>query len=49
LGYAKDYAEMQWLVLQQAPPDDYVIATGKQYSDRDFVNIAAVERDISVR
>ena len=40
-GHAKDYVEMQWLMLQQDEPDDYVIATGVQYSVRDFVNVAA--------
>jgi GDPmannose 4,6-dehydratase len=39
-GHAKDYVEMQWLMLQQERPDDYCIATGKQYSVREFVNIA---------
>ena len=39
-GYAKDYVEMQWLMLQQDKPDDFVIATGMQHSVRDFVNIA---------
>ena len=40
-GHAKDYVEMQWLMLQQDKPKDYVIATGKQYSVRDFINHAA--------
>ena len=40
-GHAKDYVEAMWLMLQQDEPDDYVIATGKQYSVRDFVNRAA--------
>ena len=39
-GHAKDYIEMQWLMLQQDKPDDFVIATGFQYSVRDFVNLA---------
>jgi GDPmannose 4,6-dehydratase len=39
-GHAKDYIEMQWLMLQQDVPDDYCIATGMQYSVRDFVNFA---------
>ena len=39
-GHAKDYVEMQWLMLQQDKPDDFVIATGIQYSVRDFVNFA---------
>lgn len=48
-GHAKDYVEMQWLMLQQQQPEDFVIATGVQYSVRDFVNIAAKELDIIVR
>jgi GDPmannose 4,6-dehydratase len=48
-GHAKDYVEMQWLMLQQDQPEDYVIATGVQYSVRDFVNIAAKELGISMR
>ena len=48
-GHAKDYVEMQWLMLQQVIPEDFVIATGVQYSVRDFVNIAAKELDIDVR
>jgi GDPmannose 4,6-dehydratase len=40
-GHAKDHVEAQWLMLQQKQPDDFVIATGKQYSVRDFVNAAA--------
>ncbi len=47
-GHAKDYVEMQWLMLQQKEPEDFVIATGVQYSVRDFVNIAAQELDIVV-
>jgi GDPmannose 4,6-dehydratase len=39
-GHAKDYVEMQWLMLQQEEPDDFCIATGKQYSVRDFVSFA---------
>jgi len=39
-GHAKDYVEAQWLMLQQNEPDDYCIATGVQYSVRDFVNFA---------
>jgi GDPmannose 4,6-dehydratase len=42
-GHAKDYVEMQWLMLQQEKPEDFVIATGVQYSVRDFVNAAAKE------
>ena len=42
-GHARDYVEMQWLMLQQECPDDFVIATGRQCSVRDFVNAAAAE------
>jgi GDPmannose 4,6-dehydratase len=48
-GHAKDYVEMQWLMLQQETPEDYVIATGVQYSVRDFVNAAAKEIDMLIR
>jgi GDPmannose 4,6-dehydratase len=47
-GHAKDYVEMQWLMLQQATPEDFVIATGVQYSVREFVDAAAKELDISI-
>ncbi|HET9843264.1 MAG TPA: GDP-mannose 4,6-dehydratase [Gammaproteobacteria bacterium] len=40
-GHARDYVEMQWLMLQQETPEDFVIATGVQHSVRDFVNFAA--------
>ncbi len=42
-GHARDYVELQWLMLQQAAPDDYVVATGEQYSVRDLVTAAAAE------
>jgi GDPmannose 4,6-dehydratase len=48
-GHAKDYVEMQWLMLQQQEPDDFVIATGEQYSVRDFVNAAANELGIRIK
>ncbi|MDH5595048.1 MAG: GDP-mannose 4,6-dehydratase, partial [Gammaproteobacteria bacterium] len=48
-GHAKDYVEMQWLMLQQDKPDDFVIATGEQYSVRDFVNAAAEKLDIKIK
>lgn len=48
-GHARDYVEMQWLMLQQEAPEDYVIATGVQYSVRDFVNRAAQQIDIEIR
>jgi len=47
-GHAKDYVEVQWLMLQQKKPDDFVIATGKQYSVRDFINIAAKNLDMKI-
>jgi len=48
-GHARDYVEMQWLMLQQEQPEDYVIATGVQYSVRDFVQAACQHLDISVQ
>ena len=48
-GHAKDYVEMQWLMLQQEKPEDFVIATGVQYSVRDFVNAAARELGMEIR
>ena len=47
-GHAKDYVEMQWLMLQQDEPEDFVIATGVQFSVRDFVNTAATELGMSI-
>ncbi|KHJ54112.1 GDP-mannose 4,6-dehydratase [Aureimonas altamirensis] len=47
-GHAKDYVEMQWLMLQQQEAEDFVIATGKQYSVREFVSRAAAEIGIDV-
>lgn len=47
-GHARDYVEMQWLMLQQDTPEDFVIATGVQYSVRDFVSIAAKELGIEI-
>ncbi len=48
-GHAKDYVKMQWLMLQQEQPEDYVIATGVQYSVRQFVDFAASELGIKLR
>lgn len=48
-GHAKDYVEMQWLMLQQDRPEDFVIATGVQYTVRDFVVAAAKELGIEMR
>jgi len=47
-GHAKDYVEMQWLMLQQEKPEDFVIATGVQYSVRQFVDFAARELGIKL-
>lgn len=47
-GHARDYVEMQWLMLQQDKPHDYVIATGRQFSVRQLVEVAAAELGISV-
>ena len=48
-GHAKDFVEAQWLMLQQDEPADYVIATGKQHSVREFIEIAANEIDIDIK
>lgn len=48
-GHARDYVEMQWLMLQQEKAEDFVIATGVQYSVRDFVTVAAEELGIHIR
>lgn len=48
-GHARDYVEMQWLMLQQEQPEDFVIATGVQYSVRQFVEAAALELGITLR
>lgn len=48
-GHARDYVEMQWLMLQQDKPEDFVIATGVQYSVRDFVDAAAKELGIAIK
>ena len=47
-GHAKDYVEAQWLILQQKKPDDFVIATGKQYSVKYFINIVAKELNMKI-
>jgi GDPmannose 4,6-dehydratase len=48
-GHARDYVEAMWLMLQQTEPDDFVIATGAQYSVRDFVDAAAAELGMKIR
>jgi len=48
-GHAKDYVKMQWLMLQQDAPRDFVIATGKQYSVREFIRWSAEELGITLR
>ena len=47
-GHAKDYVEAQWLMLQQDKPEDFVIATGKQFSIRDFINLASKNLDMHI-
>ena len=47
-GHAKDYVRMQWMMLQQDEPDDFVIATGKQISVREFVRMSAKEAGIEL-
>jgi GDPmannose 4,6-dehydratase len=48
-GHARDYVRMQWLMLQQEIPEDYVIATGEQHSVREFVEVAACEIGLRLR
>ena len=48
-GHAKDYVRMQWMMLQQDEPEDFVIATGKQYSVREFITWSAAELGITLR
>jgi GDPmannose 4,6-dehydratase len=48
-GHAKDYVRMQWMMMQQENPDDFVIATGVQYSVRDFIRWSAAELGITLR
>jgi GDPmannose 4,6-dehydratase len=47
-GHARDYVEMQWLMLQQSEPKDYVIATGEQHSVREFVSMSARLLDMEI-
>ena len=47
-GHAKDYVQAMWMMLQQPEPDDYVVATGQQYSVREFVEASARQLDIEV-
>jgi GDPmannose 4,6-dehydratase len=48
-GHARDYVEAQWLMLQQSEPEDFVIATGKQHSVREFVNLVAEKLDLRLK
>ncbi len=48
-GHAKDFVEAMWLILQQDEPDDYVIATGKQYSVRQFIEFGGTELDMDIQ
>ena len=47
-GHAKDFVKAQWLMLQQLKPEDFVIATGKQYSVRDFINLASKNLNMKI-
>ena len=47
-GHARDFVEAQWLMLQQEKPEDFVIATGKQYSVRDFINLSSKQLDMKI-
>ena len=47
-GHAKDFVEAQWLMLQQENPEDFVIATGKQYSVRDFIDLASNHLEMNI-
>ena len=48
-GHAKDYVEMQWMMLQQDTPEDYVIATGVQYSIKQFIDIASIKIGLEIK
>ena len=48
-GHAKDYVRMQWMMLQQDTPDDFVIATGVQYSVRQFIEWSAAELGVTLK
>ncbi|MEO1944114.1 MAG: GDP-mannose 4,6-dehydratase, partial [Candidatus Thioglobus sp.] len=48
-GHAKDYVEMQWLMLQQDQPEDYTISTGEQHTVREFVEVAAKELGMDIK
>jgi len=47
-GHARDYAEMQWLMLQQDEAEDFVIATGEQHSVREFIELAAEKLEMKI-
>ena len=47
-GHAKDYVEAMWKILQQKKPDDFVIATGKQFSIRQFVNLVSKKLNMDI-
>lgn len=48
-GHARDYVEMMWLMLQQESPEDYVVATGEQYTVREFIEASCAELDLPIR
>jgi len=47
-GHARDYVEAQWLMLQQSEPQDFVIATGQQYSVRDFLSAVGAQLEMNI-
>ena len=47
-GHAKDYVRMQWMMLQQDAPEDFVIATGVQYSVREFIRMVGRELGLTI-
>jgi GDPmannose 4,6-dehydratase len=48
-GYAKDFIKAQWMIVQQKKPDDFVIATGKQYTIKQFISYVAKELNLKIR
>ena len=48
-GHARDYVKMQWLMLQKSTPDDFVIASGSQYTVKDFVNRVCSYLDLNIK
>ena len=48
-GHARDYVEAMWKILQQKKPDDFVIATGKQYTVKQFINLTCKELNLQIK